>query len=294
LLGDPEVTAEELDHRQQGYGFAVGYSVRLVDGNPACTAALGELVAEPALPGPGLGDHPHHLRVSRCRPLERRLEGGHLATAADESREAARVRRFQARPHPPHTLEIEDAQRLAQPLEPGLPKVSEREVAGNEACRILCEEHFPRLGDLLHPCREPYGMSLRRVIHAQVVSDPADDHLARIEAHADREVQTMLEPHLVRVAPKLPLEVQRRIAGTLCVVFVRDRRAEQRHDAVTSVLVDRALETVNSLGEDREEAIHDLVPLLGIDSLREIHRPLHVGEEHGDLLALALEGAAGS
>jgi hypothetical protein len=30
------------------------------------------------------------------------------------------------------------------------------------------------------------------------------------------------------------------------VVFVRDRGAEQRHDAVTAILVDRALEAVNA------------------------------------------------
>ena len=40
-----------------------------------------------------------------------------------------------------------------------------------------------------------------------------------------------------------------------------------------------------------EEAVHDLVPLFGVELLGEIHRALHVGEEHGDLLALAFEGA---
>ena len=53
---------------------------------------------------------------------------------------------------------------------------------------------------------------------------------------------------------------------------------------------DRALEAVNALGKDLEEAIHDLVPLLGIDLLGELHRALHVGEEHRHLLALAFEG----
>jgi hypothetical protein len=49
---------------------------------------------------------------------------------------------------------------------------------------------------------------------------------------------------------------------------------------------------VNALGEDGEEPIHDPVPFLGIDLLGEIHRALHVGEEHRDLLALAFEGGA--
>src|SRR5262249_3155176 len=58
------------------------------------------------------------------------------------------------------------------------------------------------------------------------------------------------------------------------------------------VLVDRAFEAVNTLGEDREEAIHDFVPLLGIDLLGEINRALHVGEEHRYLFPLALESAS--
>ena len=84
--------------------------------------------------------------------------------------------------------------------------------------------------------------------------------------------------------------MQRRVTGALGVVLVRDRRAEERHDAVAGELVDRALEAVHAVGEDREEAVHDLVPLFGIDLLGELHRALHVGEQHRDLLALAFEG----
>ena len=82
------------------------------------------------------------------------------------------------------------------------------------------------------------------------------------------------------------------VACGLGVILVRDRRAEERHDAVARVLVHRALEPVHALGEDREEAVEDLVPLLGIDLLGQLHRPLHVGEEDGHLLALALERGA--
>jgi hypothetical protein len=50
---------------------------------------------------------------------------------------------------------------------------------------------------------------------------------------------------------------------------------------------------VHSLGEYLEEAVKDSVPLLRIELLGQIHRPLHVGEEDGHLFALAFEGAAG-
>src|SRR5262249_45843486 len=86
--------------------------------------------------------------------------------------------------------------------------------------------------------------------------------------------------------------MERRVAGATCVVLVGDRGAEDRHDAVPGELVDRTLEPVNPVGEDLEEAVHDPIPLLGIDLLAEVHRPFEICEEHRDLLALALESAA--
>ena len=74
------------------------------------------------------------------------------------------------------------------------------------------------------------------------------------------------------------------------MILVRDRRAEERHDAVAGELVDEALEALDALGEDREEALHDAAPLLRVELLGELHRALHVGEEHRHLLALAFEG----
>src|SRR5262249_36758937 len=43
------------------------------------------------------------------------------------------------------------------------------------------------------------------------------------------------------------------------------------------------------LAKNAEEALHDLRPRLGIELLRQLHRALHVDEEDGDLLALALD-----
>jgi hypothetical protein len=75
------------------------------------------------------------------------------------------------------------------------------------------------------------------------------------------------------------------------MILVSDRCAEQRHNPIACVLIDRPLEAVNSVGEDLEEALHDPVPVFGVDRFREIHRPFHVGEEDGDLLTLAFERA---
>jgi hypothetical protein len=96
------------------------------------------------------------------------------------------------------------------------------------------------------------------------------------------------------VATKLLPQAQRGVAGSLRVVFVGDRRPEQRHDSVTRVLVDRALEAMHVFGEDLEEAVEERVPLLGVELLGELGRTLQIGEEHRHLLALALEGGLGA
>jgi hypothetical protein len=86
-----------------------------------------------------------------------------------------------------------------------------------------------------------------------VIADLANHDSGGVESHADREPKAVLEAYLVRVAPELVLKLQRCITSTLRVILVGYWGPEERHDAITGVLVDRALEAVDSLGEDREE-----------------------------------------
>jgi hypothetical protein len=126
--------------------------------------------------------------------------------------------------------------------------------------------------------------------HAEVVADGADDHLARVEPRAGREADPVLALPLGGVARQLVPQVERGEARPLGVVLVRDGRPEERHDAVARELVDEALEALDAARQDGEEALHDGAPGLGVELLGQLHRALHVGEQHGDLLALATEG----
>src|SRR5438094_9657184 len=99
-------------------------------------------------------------------------------------------------------------------------------------------------------------MPLRRVVHAEIVADPADDHLARVEPHAHGEVEAPPAAELVGVSAHGLLQMQGGPAGALGMILVRDRGAEERHDAVAGVLVHRPLEAVHALGEELEEAVH--------------------------------------
>ncbi len=50
---------------------------------------------------------------------------------------------------------------------------------------------------------------------------------------------------------------------------------------------------MNAVGENREKAIEDSVPHLGVELLGQLHRALHVGEHHGHLLAFAFQRGLG-
>ncbi len=58
-------------------------------------------------------------------------------------------------------------------------------------------------------------------------------------------------------------------------------------------LVDGALVAVDRLHHPLEHGIEELARLLGIAVGEQLHGALEVGEEHGHLLALALEGGLG-
>jgi hypothetical protein len=291
-VADLEGLAQELKDGEEGDRLSVGDALGLAHGNAARPAALGELVAQPGLAGPGLGHEPDHLALARRRALERGFQRPHLVRSADEPAEAARAGEIEARAERAHALQLVHVDRALDALHARRPDRAELEVAGGEPRGVLGQVCASRLRERLHPRREIHGRTLGGVVHAQVVSDPADDDLAGVEPHPYREVETPLQSQLVRVAPQRVPQPDRRVARALRVVLVRDRCAEQRHDPIAGVLVDRPVEAVHAVGQDLEEAVEDAVPLLRIDLLRELDRALHVREQHRHLLALAFERAA--
>ena len=55
-------------------------------------------------------------------------------------------------------------------------------------------------------------------------------------------------------------------------------------------LFDGALVAVDGLDHAFEHRVEELLRVLGIAVGKQLHRPLDVGEQHGDLLPLTLEG----
>ena len=77
------------------------------------------------------------------------------------------------------------------------------------------------------------------------------------------------------------------------MILVGDRRAEEGHDPVAHDPVHGALVAVDRLNHAFEHRVEELLRVLGVAVSKQLHRTLDVGEQHGDLLALALEGCPG-
>src|SRR4030095_4747923 len=255
--------------------------------------ALDDVVTEAALSRARLRGNEDNCRATCLRLTQSPLEQSELALAADEAREAARPGTLQTAPDLARTPQLEHAHRNACPLEALFAAVEEVEEARREARGLLGHSDAAWWRQLLHPGGEPDDVSLRGVVHAQVVADPPHDDLAGVQAHPHRELEPALAPHAFGERAELARQIQGGRTGALRVVLVGNRGAEERHDSVAGVLVDGSLVSVNAARKDPEQAIEQAMPFLRIDALRELHRAHDVGEEDGDQLALAPERALG-
>jgi hypothetical protein len=125
----------------------------------------------------------------------------------------------------------------------------------------------------------------------EVASDGTDHHLSRVQAYPDLNRHALRPVNLLGISRYRLVHPERREAGTDGVVLVGDGGAEERHDAVAHHLVDRALVAVDGLHHPLENGVQQLARLLGVTVGQKLHGALQVGEEHGDLFALALERA---
>ncbi len=130
--------------------------------------------------------------------------------------------------------DLKQIDRVANSFHRGLP---ERQGVDE----TLCHPHHiggavdgPWRRHLLHARGEMDGGTDRVVIDRKIVVDSANQHLTRVQANSDEDVCVACRANTL-------LHLERRVSGTHRIVLVRQRRAEQGHDAVTLHPVDRTL-----------------------------------------------------
>ena len=287
---DLEVRLQHGGDGRVGRGLRVGDGRRLQQ-QPALRAVrAGELPHQARLADAGFADDPDALPVAGAGAIEETVEVAQLLLAAEEPGEGAR-RRLQTRGGR-GAEQLEDLDRQLEALDGHRPVRGDLDVAVGQAARRLADERGAGTGELLHARGQVGRLPDRRVLDVEVAADRAHDHVAGVDAHADLHVDALAPAQVVGVHGDRAVHAQRGVAGAHGVVLVGDGRPEQGHDAVTHHLVDGALEAVDGLHEPLDHVVEQRPGVLGIAVGHELQRALEVGEQDGDLLALAGQGGA--
>jgi hypothetical protein len=288
---DLEVALEEIDHRQVTRRLAVRDRSSLEDPPALQAMRVEKLVDEPRLAHPRLADDRPDLTVAIDRELLGAAELLQLGIATDEAGQPAPGGRLQAGPRLASPRHFVDLHRLGQTLNQHRAQRFHLDVAFSQRQRLGRDHDPARIRELLHPRGQVRGLANRRVVHAQIAANGPHDDLPGVQPDADLHHRGVRASHLLRVLLHALLHPERRVAGPYRVILVREGRTEERHDTVAHDLVDRALVAVHGLHHPFEHGVEKLACLLRVPVGQQLHRALEVGEEHGDLLAFALERA---
>ena len=243
---------------------------------------LEELVDQPGLAHARITQDVDDLSLAAARRRQRLDEQTEFAFPADESgQRPGLVPCLPTRPH--LTAPAQDVNRYL------VRKARDFEAPawlhGNEALDelhgVAGQQDAAGLGHLLHAAGEVHGLPDRVVIDRQVVADRAHHDLAGIEADPDPEA-------LAGEALDASLDRQRGVAGPERVMLLRERGAEQDHDAVALDPGDEAAGVVDRLQHDRERSVDLLVSDLRVVAEQRA-RADHVGEQDRDQLPPALD-----
>jgi hypothetical protein len=127
----------------------------------------------------------------------------------------------------------------------------------------------------------------------QIVADSPYYHLSRVEANPDLHLNAMSAAHFFAVATDGLLHGQRRIAGPDGMVFVRNWRPKQGHNAIAHDLIHGPLIAVHGGHHALQHRIEELTGLLWVAVRQQFHGALEVSKQHRDLLAFASQRTAG-
>src|SRR5262249_53864654 len=152
---------------------------------------------EAALPDPGLTDDADHPSLAVERPRHGGLDRRHLVGPADEAREPPRPRDVEPGARWARPFELVNVDRVTDALQRERPEIAQPEVVPDERGGMLGQVRAPRLRELLRSLRQTHGVALRGVVHPEIVADLPDDHVARVEPHADGEVEAARAAQLV-------------------------------------------------------------------------------------------------
>ena len=290
---NPEVAAQELDDGEVRRGLAVGHGGGFEHQPPAAAVRVGKLPDQSRLAHAWLAHDRDELAVALARSPQRLPQQLDLRVTADEAREPARGSGVQPAPHRARARQLEDLDWCCHPLHRHRTARGYLHETLGEGQRLGSQQGGPGLGHLLHARGQVRALTHRRVVHVEIRPDRPNHHVTRVQTHADLDGHPETAKHALGVPLHRLLHPQRGVTGPHGVILVGQRRAEQRHDPVAHDLVDGALVAVDRLHHVLEHGVEELARFLWIAIGQQLHRPLQIGEEDGDLLALAFQSRLG-
>jgi hypothetical protein len=138
---------------------------------------------------------------------------------------------------------------------------------------------------LLHARGQMRGLAHRGVVEVQIGADGAHEDFTGVQTDADRDGRRVLAAERAQGV----VHRQRRVAGAHGVILDGDRRPKEGHDAVAHDLIHGAAVAAHRLDHRLQHRIDERARLFGVTTGQQLHRALDVGEQHGHVLAFALE-----
>ena len=115
--------------------------------------------------------------------------------------------------------------------------------------------------------RRVHRVTGHRVRGARGGAEASRDDRAAVDADVEHHaLAESRRPSLAELRAALE-HLQRRVQRALRVVFVSDRRAEDRHDGIAHEFLDEAVVALDRLRQRREERVLEGANLLGIEPL---------------------------
>ena len=132
----------------------------------------------------------------------------------------------------------------------------------------------------------------RAVLHVQIAADGADDDGARVESDAGIQVRAQPIRPAIGQRRHLGLDIECRMRGSLGVVVMRDRCAEDRHESVARQLVNNAFVAMHATNRVFEVIGQQFAVTFGTEFFGNMRASREIAEHDGDLTTLALNGSA--
>ena len=187
-------------------------------------------------------------------------------------------RRAVARPdHLPHV------DRLLLPLRLHRLCLAEFEGLASSEIRFLADQNSVRRGGRLDPCGRVEDVTGRRPLSLAGPCAEHDERLTRVDADANVKVEPLV---LAIQLGNRALHSERCTNGSLWIVLVRFRRAEQRQHRVAAELLEGSPMALELGPHPRVVGRDQGLDVLGVELFRARRRAHEVDEDCGDHLSL--------